>query len=354
MASVNPRQKLRGTRSQNDAQTLASGVMVYLTDTKCIAMHDGSTAGGKIFHPTQFLAAGHLINGKISVAVASNNLTVSIKTLAGADPSASDPVYIRIGTAIHELTAALSVTAAAGTNWMGLGGAMFAGKTADLFVYMGYNATDGVTLGFSRIPFAKTYAEFSATSTAEAFCKISTITTAASTDEYTCIGRFAASLGASATYYWTDASTGTSGLIQRPIFETEVRDYVPTLTNFTIGSSGSAAVSGQYRISGRHVEVEAKAVLGSSGQSVGTGPTFTLPFTHADDTSTYLNPGSLIMNDTGANVYHGVLRLASTTTASLSAINAASTYAYLSAVTSAIPMTWAAGDGFYAKLNIWI
>ena len=49
MADVAPVQKLRGTAAQNAAVTLAEGVIVYLTDTYQIAVHDGSTAGGHIF-----------------------------------------------------------------------------------------------------------------------------------------------------------------------------------------------------------------------------------------------------------------------------------------------------------------
>lgn len=49
MASVNPQKKLRGTASANAAVTLEEGTFVYLTDTKQIAVHDGSTAGGVIF-----------------------------------------------------------------------------------------------------------------------------------------------------------------------------------------------------------------------------------------------------------------------------------------------------------------
>jgi hypothetical protein len=49
-------------------------------------------------------------NGKISVTVAADNLTVAIKTLAGTDPSLSTPVYIRIGDTIRTITSALSVT----------------------------------------------------------------------------------------------------------------------------------------------------------------------------------------------------------------------------------------------------
>ncbi|WP_294344682.1 hypothetical protein [Prosthecochloris sp.] len=49
MASVNAQKKLRGTASQNAAVTLEAGTIVYLTDTKQIAVHDGSTAGGTVF-----------------------------------------------------------------------------------------------------------------------------------------------------------------------------------------------------------------------------------------------------------------------------------------------------------------
>lgn len=48
MASVNPQKKLRGTASQNAAVALEEGTIVYLTDTKQIAVHDGSTAGGTV------------------------------------------------------------------------------------------------------------------------------------------------------------------------------------------------------------------------------------------------------------------------------------------------------------------
>lgn len=63
-----------------------------------------------------------LINGKIVASVASNVLTIVVKTLAGADPSATDPVYFisRSVTltdgapSIIAITAASSLTIAAG------------------------------------------------------------------------------------------------------------------------------------------------------------------------------------------------------------------------------------------------
>lgn len=46
MANVNPVQKLRLTSAQNAALTLPEGVLVYVTDTKQLCVHDGITPGG--------------------------------------------------------------------------------------------------------------------------------------------------------------------------------------------------------------------------------------------------------------------------------------------------------------------
>ncbi|NTV60636.1 MAG: hypothetical protein HGA77_04935 [Chlorobiaceae bacterium] len=63
MASVNPRQKLRGTASQNAAQTLPAGVIVYITDQRLIAVHDGITPGGTLFKPLPAQASAGEISG---------------------------------------------------------------------------------------------------------------------------------------------------------------------------------------------------------------------------------------------------------------------------------------------------
>src|ERR1019366_1241600 len=68
-----------------------------------------------------------LINGYFTLTVSGNALTIAIKTNAGADPSAADPVYadFRSATqgsgapAILSITAALSFQIAAGST-MGL------------------------------------------------------------------------------------------------------------------------------------------------------------------------------------------------------------------------------------------
>jgi len=182
---------------------------------------------------------GFLLNGKIVPSVTSNNLTVAIKGLDGNDPSATNPVYIRIGDTIRSITSALSVTKNAGTNWFNAGSAELATKEIDYFVYLGYNATDGVVIGFSRIPYATEYSQFSTTSTNEKYCAISTITNATSGDDYVVIGRFAATLSAGAGYTWTVPAFDSKNLIQRPIFNTRKLTYTPV---------GSAAGSMTYTI----------------------------------------------------------------------------------------------------------
>lgn len=174
-----------------------------------------------------------LINGKIVPTVASNNLTVAIKTLQDTDPSTTNPVGIWIGNNLRWITSALSLTRNAGTNWFNSGSAELATREIDYFVYMGFNATDGVTLGFSRIPYARLYSDFNTTTTNERHCAITTITNAASGDNYVNIGRFAATLSASASFNWSVPSFTNANLIQEPIYETRRLQAATAPTGFS-------------------------------------------------------------------------------------------------------------------------
>jgi hypothetical protein len=217
---------------------------------------------------------GFMTNGKLVVTVASNDLIVALKTLAGTDPSAGDKVEVRINGVVHEITAALSVTAADATNWCNAGAAELATKEIDYFAYLGYNATDGVVIGFSRISHANSYDDFSATSTNEKFCKISTITTAAATDYYTVIGRFAATLSAGAGYTWTVPTYTAKNLIQRPIYETRYLSYAPTITGY-FGNPTDATY--KYKVVGDLVLLGFYEI--TAGTSNATTKTYTTPFT---------------------------------------------------------------------------
>ena len=224
---------------------------------------------------------GFLLNGKIVPSVTSDNLTVALKTLAGTDPSASNPIHIRIGDTIRTITSALSVTKNAGTNWCNAGSTELATKEIDYFVYLGYNATDGVTLGFSRIPYGALYSDFSATTTNEKYCAISTITNATASDVYTNIGRFAATLSAGAGYTWSVPTFTASNLIQRPIYETRHLNGNITfnVTTYDNGSGGQPTTnSSVYKIIGDRLII----TNSTSGYKAGTNNYFTItayPFT---------------------------------------------------------------------------
>lgn len=171
---------------------------------------------------------GFLINGKISRTVATNNLIVAIKTLAGADPSTTDPVYVRIGDTIRSITAALSVTINAGTNWWGMGASFFAAADNDYFVYLVWNtATSAVAIAVAREPDMRVYSDRNTTNTNHGYL-VANGTAPNATDEMEVVGRFNAILGVSASYNWS--IPGTSIIINRPIFETRILSYTNTGT----------------------------------------------------------------------------------------------------------------------------
>lgn len=221
---------------------------------------------------------GFLVNGLISVADAAG-ITVAIKGLDGNDPSATNPVYCRIGGTVRSITSALSVAKADGTNWCNSGSSELAAKEVDYFVYLGYNATDGVVIGFSRYPGASSYDDFSTTSTNEKYCAISTITNAAATDYYNVIGRFAATLSAGAGYTWTVPTFTAKNLIQRPIYETRWLSYTSTWSGWT----GTVTANTNYRLSGNIIDIG----IDASGTSNATTVTGTIPLAHRDNINTY-------------------------------------------------------------------
>lgn len=169
---------------------------------------------------------GYMLNGKISRSVASNNLTVAIKGLDGNDPSATNPVYVRIGDTVRSITAALSITVNAGTNWWGLGASYFVSTDQDIFVYLVWNTTDtAVTIALGKEPDMRVYSDRDSTSTNHGYL-VSSGSAPASTDEMEVVGRVNVTLGASASYNWSVPAT--SIVINRPIFETRTFSFTNT------------------------------------------------------------------------------------------------------------------------------
>lgn len=118
--------------------------------------------------------------------------------------------------------------------------------------------------------------------------------------------------------------------------------FTPTWTNLTVGNGTN---TGAYIKIGRTVHVRAEFVLGSTS-SVGADPYITLPITAAAYTADRSQVGLVGFNDVGTNSPVGVVRMRSTTTASIFALNASSTYLLLAGVSSTAPFTWTTGDNF--------
>lgn len=84
----------------------------------------GATGGVACVSLGQVGLAFVLSNGKLVATVAANALTIAVKTAAGNDPSASDPVYVAFPNAtltsgnyqVRAITAALSVTVSSGST----------------------------------------------------------------------------------------------------------------------------------------------------------------------------------------------------------------------------------------------
>lgn len=217
---------------------------------------------------------GYLINGKIVPSVASNNLTVAIKTLAGNDASASDPIYVRIGDNVRTITGALSVTLNAGTNWFNSGSTELATREVDYFVYLGDDAGT-VRIGFGRIPFANRFEDYSATTTDEKHIAFNTALSAG--EACTVIGRFGATLSDGAGYTWTVPTFNTTNLIQRPIFISRWLDYSGTLTSTAPSLASTVYITRKYKVISDTVNLDywASSVLGGSA---GGNLIITVPF----------------------------------------------------------------------------
>ena len=234
-----------------------------------------------------------LLNGYIRATVASNNLTLAISTSASSqvDPTATNPVYVWIGDTLRSITGALSIAANAGTNWFNSGSSELATKEIDYFAYIGYNATDGVVLGYARIPYARLYSDFNTTTTNEKYARISTITNAAAGDNYVNIGRFAATLSAGAGYTWTVPSFTNANLIQEPIYETRWLDWLPDYTQ-TGGMTFTSVTTTEanYKLFDRYVKINFR-LSGTTGGSADTQIEFTVPFTPATVTVNFAGSG---------------------------------------------------------------
>lgn len=238
---------------------------------------------------------GFMLNGKIVTSVASGNLTVAIKTLAGTDPSAANPVHVRIGDTVRTISSALSMTnMTAGTNWFNAGSKVLATKEIDYFVYLFWSTTSStVSLSMSRIPYATQASDFSSSTTNEKYGGGGLVPTG--TDQCEVVGRINAILSAGAGYTWSIPAT--SIIINRPIFESRRLSFLPYL-NTGIGETYTIQ-NGIYQIKGNTFTINMQLRFAGFGTTVATDVvTLIIPFSQ---TVSFENPQSGYAVTVGTN-----------------------------------------------------
>lgn len=119
--------------------------------------------------------------------------------------------------------------------------------------------------------------------------------------------------------------------------------WTPTTTNWTIGTGGSAGTTARYVQIGKIVHFYIKSTLGTSGQSVGLSPSFSLPVAVASSATSIIAGG--IECTCGGIRYNGMVTVGGTAT---SFATSASSNQYFS-ISSTVPATWAAGDSLYVS-----
>ncbi len=242
---------------------------------------------------------GFLINGKISVTDAAG-ITVAIKTLAGTDPSATDPVYIRIGDTVRTISSALSKALADGVNYMNAGSAELATKEIDYFVHIGWNASASTPfIGWARIP-CTSIADIASYNTIDAkslMCSQTSADGLVNADYMEVVGRFAATLSAGAGYTWSVPTYTAINLIQRPIFETRTLEWVTSIAEAQSAITYTTRVA-RYKIRGNYLKADYFIAV-NTVTSTGSDVKIMLPFTSASSTArTYHGIGKYLDNGT--------------------------------------------------------
>jgi hypothetical protein len=158
------------------------------------------------------------------------------------------------------------------------------------------------------------------------------------------IGEYGYQTDTQTTYRLTSTTTAVA-------WESPWITYTPTVANVAVGTGGSALSAAAYRYVGGVVEVDIRLILGTSGQSVGSTPTLTLPITARALTHTNMVfPGFGSIQDTSTSDLRVAFVQATTTTVVRFAHITPSGIGF-AVPTATVPWTWAAGDSFQVRFN---
>jgi hypothetical protein len=287
------------------------------------------------------LASSGMQNGKLSVTVSSNNLTVAIKTFAGTDPSTSDPVYVAINGVLRSITAALSITITAGTNWFNSGGNELKTILVPYFPYAVYDSnSSAVALTVGRKPTYMIVASGMSTTTSEDH--IYGYSGFTNGDDMVNIGYFEATLSGGAGYTWTVPTFTADNLRHTPTYHSNVMNFLPQWTSLTDTSGTTTA---KYQIVEGRCNLHVEFVLGASSAISGS-VSHTLPIGRANSYGGTVNPALGVVKFKDASpsaTYYGTVNV-STTSATLLVFDASSTYAKHTGISANIPILWTTSD----------
>ena len=184
-------------------------------------------------------ADGSCYNYQLTTAIVSNGLVITVVGANGNAISATNPMTCNIRSTVYTTTSPITLTVPAG-QYMAAGTAEVLTQDTDYFVYATVHS-GVVYLLISRVPYALTVADFSATANATNGFYAGTTT---STDPVRVIGRINAANSGTANYYWY---LPTQITINRPIYNTRKLVYVPTLACGS-GSATWTTQNGTYYI----------------------------------------------------------------------------------------------------------
>jgi hypothetical protein len=131
--------------------------------------------------------------------------------------------------------------------------------------------------------------------------------------------------------------------------------FTPTLTNIAIGTGGGAENTAYYRYANGSGEVKGIIKLGTSGASVGTLPTLTLPsgWAAVKPFETAIVCGSLsILDSSTPSTASGQIGFVSGSTSTIRFLRQPDSLGVIQPITASSPFTFASGDIFAYRYTV--
>jgi len=327
--------------ANKNIKEVEGGAVTSLNDSDALEIDTGSASYYILWQDVKLLMATAMrgsFDYKIVPSVSSNNLSLDIQRFDGTAVSSTYPLKFRVGGSNYTLTTSPSFTKNAGTNWANAGASETAAQAIDWFVYAigETGASAGLKFGYSRIPYAQTMNDFSSTTTNEKYI-LGNYTNFNTTDAVVNIGRFRATLGASASYNW---SIATSVVLNYPVYETDVLSYTPTWSASGVAPAiGNGTLTGTYQVTGRNLICDITHIMGSTTTFGTAAYSWSIPFTPATNL-----PMACYALDSGTAHFTGTAF-----GSGASALIAVATSGNTSTWGQTLPMTWANGDTAYIR-----